>query len=492
MAINLSRNTRVYFTTSVSASNGLLVAGSISPTNTFEIQVLDGYSFSQGTQQQNIQISEAGDTPARGQRAFNTQLDPVEWSFSTYVRPYVDSTAASTIACAERLLWNALLGDQIIDVNPATISAITRNSTTAASVTIQTTTKLVKKFVASDTGSADLGKEDIINIQGFSGTALPFNESAKITTANTATVSPFTYVCEFLTAPGTAAGTTATASTSTLAYAGHWARGTNANGNYSYVTTLGSNKNTLQRFALIFIVDQVVYAIENCAVDQVTVDFGLDQISTLAWSGKGTKLSEVTTTVTTSPLLASKLITAGTATQAVSTANYITNKLSTVKLQSGIGGAEGSGSTSYSVPLTGGNITISNNINYLVPTNLAVVNQPIGYYTGQRSITGSLSAYLRTGDNTDTGGLLKTILAAADKTTEPKFKVQIEMGGAASANRVEFEMGGVVLQVPSVDVADVVAATINFNAQGFDPVIGNDTFDITKNNDLMIRYFTVA
>jgi hypothetical protein len=490
MAINLSRNTKVYFTTSVTASSGLLKADGISNTNTFEIQVLDGYSFSQGTQQQNIQISEAGDTPARGQRAFNTQLDPVEWSFSTYVRPYIDPSAAGTVACAERLLWNALLGDQIIDTSPAAISALTRNSTTAAAVTLLTASKMVKKFVAGDTGSADIGKEDIINIQGFSGTGVPFNESIRVTANNTSTVTPFTYAAEYLTAPPTSAGTSGTTSASTLAYAGHWARGNTANANYSYVTTLGSNKNTLQKFALIFIVDQVVYAIENCAVDQVTVDFGLDQISTLAWTGKGTKLTEVTTTATTSALLAANLKDNGTAYQAITTANYITNKLSTLKLQSGIGGSEVAGSTSYSIPLTGGNITISNNINYLVPTNLAVVNQPIGYYTGQRSITGSLSAYLRTGDNTDTGGLLKTILAAADKTTEPKYKVQIEMGGAASANRVEFEMGGVVLQVPSVNVADVVAATINFNAQGFDPVFGNNTFDITKNNDLMIRYFS--
>jgi hypothetical protein len=247
---------------------------------------------------------------------------------------------------------------------------------------------------------------------------------------------------------------------------------------------MGSNKNTLQKFGLIFVVDSVMYGIENCAVDQVAVDFGLDQISTLAWTGKGTSLIEVTNTGTTfsAALLASSL-----SVGAVSTANYITNKLSTVKLQSNIGGSETAGSTSYSVPLTGGSITIANNINYLVPTNLAVVNQPIGYYTGQRSISGTLSAYLRTGESLDVGSLLKTILAAANNTTEPKYKVQIEVGGLASGNRVEFEMPGVVLQVPTVDVADVVSSTISFNAQGFTPDYSG--FDLVKNNDLMIRYF---
>ena len=477
MAINLSRNTKVYFTTSVNKSSGKLDAANCRDTNTFEIQVLDGYSFSQGTQQQNIQISEAGDTPARGQRAFNTQLDPVEWSFSTYIRPYTDQ---GFIICAERLLWNALLGEQQIDATGTAITSLTRTSNSAAAATLIAGTALKKKLVASDTTGADLVKEDIINIQGFSGVGVAYNESVRVT----ATPVGNTYAVEYLSAPTSTAGTSGTTSASTLAYVGQWTRGLTANANYSYVSTLGSNKNSLQKFALIFVVDQVVYCIENCAVDQVTIDFGLDQISTLAWSGKGTALTEIA-----APTIA-QLKLASTASQAVSTANFISNKLSTVKLHSGIGGAEGSGSTSYSVPLTGGNITIANNISYLVPTNLAVVNQPIGYYTGQRAITGSLSAYLRTGDSGDVGSLLKNILAAANTATEPKFKVQVEMGGAVGANRVEFEMGGVVLQVPSVNVADVVAATINFTAQGFDPVIDNNSFDITKNNDLLIRYFS--
>ena len=91
---NLVRNSRVFFTTNVSASTGVIpehTGTACSTSNTFELQVLDGFSFSQGTQQSVIQISEAGATPVRGQRAFNTQLDPVDFSFSMYVRPFLDT-----------------------------------------------------------------------------------------------------------------------------------------------------------------------------------------------------------------------------------------------------------------------------------------------------------------------------------------------------------------------------------------------------------------
>ena len=69
--INLSRNTKVYYTINQSATG-------YGDHNTAEIQVLNGYTFTQGTDQQTIQINEAGATPNRGQRSFNTKLNPVE------------------------------------------------------------------------------------------------------------------------------------------------------------------------------------------------------------------------------------------------------------------------------------------------------------------------------------------------------------------------------------------------------------------------------
>jgi len=451
MAINLSRNTKLFFTTLVDA-DGTITEGSLANTNTFEIQVLDGYSFSQGTTQSTIQISEAGNAPSRGQRAFNTALNPVDFTFSTYIRPNKVSTYVSP---AERVLWNALLGEATIAANAGTaITVLTRASTTA-SVATATAAAAIARTVNGTSVSVAVG--DVINIQGFTGAQDSYNDAVTVTGIAGTT----TYTVEYATAPAIGAGTTGTATASTVAYSGQWAPGTA----YSYVTTMGSNKNVLQKFGLIFAVDQVVYAVDNCAMDQVSVDFGLDAIAMCAWTGKGTILRKLGIT---------KATIEAASTAAVTTANYITNKLSTMTLASKIGGADATGSTAYNIPITGGNITIANNINYLVPTNLAVVNKPIGYYTGQRAITGNVTAYLRTG-------------------VEPAYKVQLNMGGATAANRLEFELPGAVLQIPAVNVADVIATTINFSAQGFDPIVSataNSTFDITKNNDLTIRYFS--
>jgi len=473
MAINLSRNTKLFFTTNLTTTaSGTTAVGSVSEVgllaaNTFEIQVLDGYSFSQSTAQSTIQISEAGDTPSRGQRAFNTALNPVDFSFSTYIRPY----KATYVSPAEKVLWNALLGEATIAADAGTgITSLSRIGTSSPTATLVTASAIQRTVNGT---AASVVAKDIINIQGFTGAQDSWNDAVVVIEVTGAT----TYTVEYSTAPLATAGSTATTAAGTLAYAGQWAPGTA----YSYVTTMGSNKNVLQKFGLIFAVDQVVYAIDNCAMDQVSIDFGLDAIAMCTWTGKGTALRKLGTI--TKATLESGI----TATQAVTTANYITNKLSTLTLASKIGGSDAAGSVAYNIPITGGNVTIANNINYLVPTNLAVVNKPIGYYTGQRAITGNVTAYLRTGGSDDSGTLLVNQLAAG---VEPAYKVQLNMGGTSAANRLEFEMPGAILQIPAVNVADVIATTINFLAQGFDPNLTNQSFDVTKNNDLTIRYFS--
>ena len=475
MAINLSRNTKLFFTTNVTAATGVITEGALLAANTFEIQVLDGYSFSQATTQSTIQISEAGDKPSRGQRAFNTSLDPVDFTFSTYIRPNKIGTYVSP---AERVLWNALFGEATIQAGAAgmLINSLGRASTSTAVATLATTTAIQRTVSGT---AADVAVGDVINIQGFTAAQDTYNDAVTVT--NIAGTGPYTYTVEYSIAPLAAAGTTSTTSAATLAYAGQFAPGTA----YSYVTSAGSNKNVLQKFGLIFLVDQVAYAVDNCVMDSVSVDFGLDAIAMCAWSGKGTTLRKIDNTRAT-------LTNGTTSTAANSNAAFITNKLSTMTLGSQIGGADAASSVAYNIPITGGNITIANNVTYQVPVNLSVVNKPIGYFTGQRSVTGNVTAYLRTGGADDSGALLIAQLAAG---VEPAFKVQLNMGGTSATNRVEFEMPGAILQIPAVNVADVVATTINFNAQGFDPAIQAVTplgFDITKNNDLTIRYFAAV
>ena len=74
MSFNLIRNSRVFFTTNVNSSGTVLLTG-LTKTNTFELQVQDGFSFSQNTTQETVTVNEAGATPVRGQRSFNTSLE---------------------------------------------------------------------------------------------------------------------------------------------------------------------------------------------------------------------------------------------------------------------------------------------------------------------------------------------------------------------------------------------------------------------------------
>ena len=48
----------------------------------------------------------------------------------------------------------------------------------------------------------------------------------------------------------------------------------------------------------------------------------------------------------------------------------------------------------FIVLLTGGNITMTNNITYLTPETIGSVNTPLGHVSGARSISGSFTCYL--------------------------------------------------------------------------------------------------
>ncbi len=493
MAYNLARNSRVFVTTNLDAATGAVKTAGLTTANTAEIQVLDGFSFSQGTATTNVEIKEAGTTPIRGQRAFNTALNPVEISFSTYIRPKI---ASGTVTAEEKHLWNALLGSVGIEgttnavgttVTGSTVtgtpSAITRAGTSSPSFTITGIT-ILPTLVASQ----------IVSIQGMQGAeAYKYNNPIKVTSYGSGTL-----VAEWLTSPPVS-GTTVTATTvptTTKFISSAWY--TQDNGGaaatpYGIATAATSGKNQLLPIGFIFNVDNAWYTIDNCAMDSAAVDFGLDAIAMVAWTAKGTKLTNLTTPVTVTGSTAFTGGLAGTVVGKDTTAGYITNKLSTVTLKSTLG-MVGSGATQTTVVLTGGNFNISNNITYVTPNNIGVVNLPIGYFTGTRAISGTMNAYLRTGSG-EVSALLDTMLTNIATSAETKYGLQLEIGGAANGTRVELEMPGVVLGVPSVEIADVVSTAITFNAQGTakDLVgVSNATYDIENTNDVTIRYYSAV
>lgn len=458
--------------------------------------MLDGFSFSQGTNTTNIQINEAGSAPIRGQRAFNTALNPVDISFSTYIRP---KNLTSTVSAEEKVLWNALMGSVGIegttDGAGTTVSGTTLGGTPAATLVRATTSSPTVTFTGTTLATLTVG--GIYNVGGLTGTdATKYNKPVKVVTSTTSAL-----VVDYLTAPPNAAATVVpnvTVSAAVKFTQSAWVDQPTATGvtiPFGQLSSAMSNKNQLQAIGFIFNVDNAWYTIDNCAMDQASIDFGLDAIATIAWSAKGTKLNTITTPVGTdlsqaNPVLGTSGSLAGTATGRTLDAAYITNKLSTVSVLSTLGGV-GSGAATYTVVLTGGNITIANNINYVTPNNIGVVNVPIGYFTGTRGISGTMNAYLRTGSG-QVADILTNMLANIASSAETKYKIQLEIGGATAGTRVEMEMPGVVLGVPSVDIADVVSTAITFNAQGTAKDLNGVTsaaYDLENTNDIYVRYF---
>jgi len=103
MSFNLIRNSRVFFTTNVNSETGVVATSGFTDVNTRELQVMDGFSFSQNTTAETVTLNEAGASPVRGQRSFNTALEPVDFSMSTYIRP---ADGGVNITAEEAVLWN--------------------------------------------------------------------------------------------------------------------------------------------------------------------------------------------------------------------------------------------------------------------------------------------------------------------------------------------------------------------------------------------------
>lgn len=408
MAVNLIRNAKVFFTTGLdSVTNKIVAATARTAATTFELQPLDGMSFSQNTTLETITLSEAGSTPARGQRSFATSLDPVDWSFSTYIRPrQVEGGAVATgldigdfVRAEEVCLWNAM----------------------------------------------------------FSATAVDLSSASAITTPN--------------------AAYSETASTGVTDVP------------VSTIVATNSNKNQLLRFGLIIVFDDTTILIHNCVVDQATVDFGLDQIGTVQWTGKATEIEVLSTAATASAGTFGGGL-SGSYTEKNTTARYITNKLSEVQLVA-TNAKFGQTGTSYSFPITGGSVTFANNVTYLVPASIGTVNKPIDYFTGTRSITGSLTAYLRTG-STNSVGLLSSLLTQSGTYDQNQFAVDLGLGGSITAptsstlqNKLVFSLPTAMLQIPQVATEQVISTTINFTAQG----ATTGSYDIDANNEFSIKYY---
>jgi len=205
----------------------------------------------------------------------------------------------------------------------------------------------------------------------------------------------------------------------------------------------------------------LTYKIEGCVVNSASIDFDIDGIATINWSGMGKIITESGADAPTP----TALITEGTST----TSNFIRNRLTSLTATTG-----GSGifNTSYDLVLTGGNITMENNITFLTPETLGVVNQPLGNVTGTRSISGNFTCYLN--NDTDKSAELFEDIIESTTTITNDFDLTFNIGGANSP-KVVVNMPNCHLEVPTHSIDDIISLDVNFHAlpASIDP--GDDT-----------------
>jgi len=462
MARSLARNTKVYASTLTKTA---LEAGSAAITDTFEVKVLDGYSYSQDTTNEEISVNEAGTAPVRGSRTFNTALNPADVTFSTYVRSFINADTYGD--SGEKILWASALG---------TATGFT-NSATAGSETPPNTYDR----------SNGAGTEDII-----------FNLST-------------------------------------------------------------SNSNELLTLTLIFNLDNTTYVIEDFNVATTEVDFSIDGIATINWSGQGSSVKEsqvmhdevatwvagsdytATPVTTASTFIRNKLSTlvltdhSDTPAQAQDAIDTVVSQVITMNSVSALTASEfidgkiknttraptewatiisndtdsvtvsaaddvstwvntdvvdlytalEHAGVDYTIPITGATLTVENNFTYLTPEELAVVNQPLPGFSGSRVTSGTFTAYLNTGAE-GTGGLLQDLLEKINEVSN-NFTLTFQMGGTTTTNpRVYFNIPYAQIGIPTVSVEDILTTEISFSAQPWDT--GNSVASFEDTNEITIQY----
>ena len=355
----------------------------------FEIPVLDGFSFSQATNASEVTLNEmesSAGVSRRGRKMFNDSMAPAEWSFSTYVRPFLSTVDAVTsptglgwdgtsaqVHAVEEVLWAALVGTAAFTEGTAS-----SNSSWADNVTNNST---------SVTWDA--------------------NTEPRLT-----------------------------------------------------VDFLGSNKSTVKELELYFIMGSgaydagthQVYKLAKAVVNSATVDFDIDGIATINWSGFASSITDEGSqpTVTIKEGLSA-------------TNNFIRNRLTTLVV--GATAAENI-VTAYTLTLTGGSVSFENNITYLTPDTIGEVNQPIGHVTGTRTIGGNFTCYL---SNSSAGSSdLFEDLVTSTTTTTNDFDLTFHIGGTPASTtagpHLSINLPACHLEIPSHSIDDVISIETTFSA----------------------------
>ena len=403
MAFFFSRDTKVFMSWSYD--------GSAAKTALYEIPVLDGFSFSQGTNTSEVTLSEAANSTGgskRGRAMFTDSFAPAEWSFSTYMRPTVSGTGSATTATDG--VTNGQHGgnaDKFAIEGPlwAAMSANTYDRATGASSSDKSDYE-PNVFNFANSNQVTLGVFDLFFVLGAS----------KDSEGNT--------------------------------------------------YTTGTDGVT-------------VYKLANCSVGSASIDFDIEGLAQIAWSGNGQSIEEVAS-LETRATDSGNSITGTTALGIVnegisSTSNYIRQKLTDLAItfdhsaSTGTLGAlavDGSNDVTYNVTLTGGNITIENNLTYLTPETLGSVNTPLGHVMGTRSVSGNFTCYLN--DTANSSLDLFERLQESRGVITNAFDLAFSIGGSGNTPRVTVDIDKAHLELPSHSFDDVVSVDVAFHGLSTD------------------------
>ena len=235
------------------------------------------------------------------------------------------------------------------------------------------------------------------------------------------------------------------------------------------ITQSTANKATVGVFDLFFIMgasqaaaaynyttgaataNQMIYKIADCSVGEASFDFDLDGIATVNWSGNGKLITEEATLNLSS---SDALIYEGIS----NTTGFIRNRVSDLTIS---GDASGS-SVTYATTLTGGNISMSNNLTYLTPETLGVVNQPLGHVTGSKSIGGNFTCYLDNASSTSSAEFYEDLVEATSDI-QNSFSLSFDIG-AGAAPFCLITMPTCHLEVPAHSIEEVISLETNFHA----------------------------
>ena len=390
----------------------------------WEVPVLDGFSFSQATNSSEITLNEmesSAGVSRRGRRAFNDSLAPGEWSFSTYVRPFVAAGAAqgtgsadtaAEVHAVEEVLWALMMG-------------------------------------------AD----------NYASAAFDRGGSAVVTPGGSSSSFVFTQ----------------------------------------------SNKSTLGTFNIYFVLgdaNRKVMKLDACTVNEASVDFDIDGIATINWSGNSSNVVDFSGSTkeqanlpdaADSPAQTADgtayavgdvwldsndghrlyvMTNVGDGTEAATayvneaildTTNFIRNRLTVLTVAPTSTDPDGDSTaelqSSYNLTLTGGNVTFSNNNTYITPEELGIVNVPIGHVTGTRAVSGSLTCYLtRDTVNANASADFFEDLRSITNVVTNSFALTFKIGGASATPRLEISMPTCHVEIPTHSIEDVISLETNFMA----------------------------